>query len=140
MTWSNYLFSFQGRINRAKLWLFVLILIAVEIVYIALASMIFGMTIFTAFMAGGGHPGAALAGGTSALIFALVSFALFVVVIIAGLALTVKRLHDRNKGAVWLLVFWLLPLVLNVVGLGYNPGEGAHGALSAACALVALGI
>ncbi len=33
---------------------------------------------------------------------------------VAGLAVTTKRLHDRNKGAIWLLVFIVIPLVINV--------------------------
>jgi uncharacterized membrane protein YhaH (DUF805 family) len=33
-----------------------------------------------------------------------------------GLALGAKRLHDRNKSASWLVVFWLLPPVLQPIG------------------------
>lgn len=140
MTWSSYLFSFQGRINRAKLWLFLLIIIAIEIVYFALASMIFGMTIFTVFMAGGGHPGAAMAGGASILTFALMTCAIFVVVLIAGLAVTVKRLHDRNKGAIWLLVFWVLPAALDWAGIMLSSSDGSRGPVSLVFSLAALGI
>ena len=35
-----------------------------------------------------------------------------------SLALSAKRLHDRNKSAWWLLLFWLLPAVLMGVGAG----------------------
>ncbi len=33
-----------------------------------------------------------------------------------GFALAVKRLHDRNKSAWWLLIFYLLPSILEGVG------------------------
>ena len=42
MNWGSYLFSFQGRINRAKLWLFIPIVIGIYIVYFILFSMLFG--------------------------------------------------------------------------------------------------
>ncbi|MEJ1967503.1 MAG: DUF805 domain-containing protein [Rhizomicrobium sp.] len=31
----------------------------------------------------------------------------------SALAVAVKRLHDRNKGAWWLLVFYVLPIILS---------------------------
>jgi uncharacterized membrane protein YhaH (DUF805 family) len=40
-----------------------------------------------------------------------------------GLATAVKRLHDRNKSGWWILVFWLLPGVINAIGNSF--GEGA---------------
>lgn len=142
MNWGSYLFGFQGRINRAKLWLFLLVVIVIEVVYFTMISMMFGMTIFTAMMAGGGHAGAALAGGASILIFALISCAIFIVILIAAIAVTVKRLHDRDKSAIWLLVFWLLPAVLNMIGIASSPGEasGGRGAVALICGLASLGI
>ena len=45
---------------------------------------------------------------------------LILLIIISGLwislALGAKRLHDRNKSAWWLLLFWLLPAVLHATG------------------------
>jgi len=115
MTWGNYLFSFSGRINRAKLWLFVLILIGVELVYFTLAFALVG-TSGLMMLATIGHPGAALAGGATVILTLVLTLALCVVVIWAGLALATKRLHDRNKSAMWLLIFYGIPLALNVVG------------------------
>jgi len=145
MNWSDYFFSFQGRINRAKLWLFLLIVICIEVVYFALLSTIFGMSILTAMVAGAGHPGAALAGGASILIVVLLSCALYIAIIVAGIAVTVKRLHDRDKGAMWLLVFYVLPLVLNVCAymLAPNwsgPESGSSGIVPMLLHLAALGV
>ncbi len=47
MSWGNYLFSFQGRINRAKLWLFILIALGVDIVYLILFSTLVGLSALT---------------------------------------------------------------------------------------------
>jgi len=112
MNWVSYFFSFQGRINRAKLWLFIPIMIGIYIVYFILFSILFGSSIF-AMLKGG--PGGLAAGGASIGAGMLLTCILFIAILFASVALTVKRLHDRDKGAVWLLVFWLLPLILNIV-------------------------
>jgi uncharacterized membrane protein YhaH (DUF805 family) len=112
MSWTSYLFSFQGRINRAKLWLFIALVIGFYIAYFLVFSLLFGSSILA--MMKGGQAGLA-AGGASLGIWALLTCILMVVIFIASLALTVKRLHDRDKGAVWLLVFWVLPFVLNII-------------------------
>ena len=44
----NYLFSFSGRINRAKIWLFVLIALCVWFVYVILFFTLVGFSAFTA--------------------------------------------------------------------------------------------
>ncbi len=54
-----------------------------------------------------------------------------------------KRLHDRDKGAVWLVVFWLLPLVLNIIALAgrfsaMSAGGGAMPAANPAMSLLSL--
>jgi len=110
MNWGSYLFSFQGRINRAKLWLFILILIGIEIVYFTLFSILFGGSLLA--MIKGGPAGLA-AGGASLGLAGILTFVLILVVIFSSIALTVKRLHDRAKSAWWLVVFWLIPFVIN---------------------------
>ena len=108
----HYLFSFSGRINRAKLWLFLLIILAVEIVAgIAVMSTLGLQNI--ANVADGSAPVTVLTGnGAAQIVCAIVGVALLAL-IYAAFAVAVKRLHDRNKSAWWLLVFYLLPLVLN---------------------------
>ncbi len=41
----------------------------------------------------------------------------YVPLIISGIAVGIKRLHDRNKSGWWLLLFYLVPLLLNLVGI-----------------------
>jgi len=140
MNWGSYFFSFQGRINRAKLWLFIPIMIGIYIVYFFLFSILFGSSIFA--MLKGGSAGLA-AGGASIGAGMLLTCILSIAIIVASIALTVKRLHDRDKGAVWLLVFWLLPFVLNMIVLvnrfaAMSAGDGTMGAANSALGVLSL--
>jgi len=114
MNWTSYLFSFQGRINRAKLWLFILIVIGIYMVYFTLFWAVFGASLVA--MMKGGSAGLA-AGGASFGAAMILTCLLFLVVLFAGIAVTVKRLHDRDKSAMWLLVFWLVPAMIEGVVL-----------------------
>jgi len=114
MDWGRYLFSFEGRINRAKIWLFVLIAIVVYIVYFSLFAFIFGGSIL-AMIKGG--PAGLIAGGATIGLTAIVSLLVYLLVFYMGLAVTAKRLHDRNKSAWWIIIFIVIPLILSWVGL-----------------------
>lgn len=113
------LWSFQGRISRQPWWLASL---ATIIAMIAL--------VLIAVFAGAGILTGDFAGNVG---FALLMGVLFVPIIWIGLALGAKRLHDRNKSAWWLLVFYLLPSVLE------RAGDFA-GSMQIAFALASLGI
>jgi uncharacterized membrane protein YhaH (DUF805 family) len=68
-----------------------------------------------ALMAGG--VGALTGGGGSGLgFFFIIMLILYIPFLWVGLALGVKRLHDRNKSGWWLLLFWVLPGILQGVG------------------------
>jgi uncharacterized membrane protein YhaH (DUF805 family) len=98
----TYLFSPRGRINRAKYWLYL-----VASIVIMAAVLIAVMTAISAGLlydprAAHALPPAALA------IFAVVCLLLLIVGIFVG----IKRLHDRDKSAWWLLVFYLVPMAV----------------------------
>ena len=123
MRWLSFLFSFGGRVNRAKYWLFWAIAITLTTAFATLVYMYLApgdiLTIQdTNVVAYHGIPFAYIDGITiaAAVAIAAVEFALLV----AALALTVKRLHDRNKGTVWLPVFLVLPLVSSLAALCLN--------------------
>ena len=101
MNWRALLFSFSGRINRAKYWLASLLLILAFLVPLAVVYVI-----------------TLLAAGTDAVAFlAIVAvLVIFIGIIVAGLAVAVKRLHDRDKSAWWLLLFYLAPGFLGAIG------------------------
>jgi uncharacterized membrane protein YhaH (DUF805 family) len=102
MDWTTLLFSFNGRINRGKYWLSVLIY----------------MMVWTVFIAGSlGWLGAKgidnlLSFAGAALLIWLVGFILLILGTWSGLAVGVKRLHDRKKSGWWILLFWLGPSIL----------------------------
>jgi uncharacterized membrane protein YhaH (DUF805 family) len=104
VTLSDYLFSPRGRINRAKYWLFVLVSIAILVVLIAAMSLVWANRIFDP-QGGLGFPLAGM------IVLGIIYLALLVVGIFVG----IKRLHDRDKSGWWLLVFYLAPMLLSWV-------------------------
>lgn len=84
-------FDFKGRFNRGKFW------------FITIANCI----IFVAFIL------IAMAAKSDALM--MLAFLIALPLFISSLAVSVKRLHDRDKSAWWLLLFYLLPIVFGVI-------------------------
>jgi uncharacterized membrane protein YhaH (DUF805 family) len=92
----SLLFSFQGRVNRAKFWL----------VHIAMWVVI--IVVFGAVLGGGAmssDPQAALA--SVGLIGGLVLLVVYILALWIGLAIAAKRWHDRNKSAWWILIVFV---------------------------------
>ena len=108
----HYLFSFSGRANRAKQWA----LLLVGLVFSILLGVAFAVTgAGTALIAAANANDIKLFLHSAQLqAFGLVCGALFLLLYYVTFAVTVKRLHDRDKSAWWLLVFFVLPFVLNI--------------------------
>ena len=87
------LFSFQGRINRAKYWI-------ATITYISVTIALVGLGFFFRFDT----------------IFFIIAAIVFIAMTVSGIAVGLKRLHDRDMSGWWLLVFYLLPAVLDGIG------------------------
>jgi uncharacterized membrane protein YhaH (DUF805 family) len=81
-------FSFKGRINRGKYWLVTVIntLIVVALVLTAIAA--------------------------NSWAIGILAMLIIVPLFVSSLAVALKRLHDREKSAWWLLLFYLLPALL----------------------------
>jgi uncharacterized membrane protein YhaH (DUF805 family) len=94
MDWRSLFFSFRGRINRGKFWLAVLVFFIVDIVLIL----------------------AGLVAGDSA-VFQALGELINVAAFAAGLAVATKRLHDRDKSAWWVALYYLGPGLFAVVAL-----------------------
>jgi uncharacterized membrane protein YhaH (DUF805 family) len=90
----EFLFGASGRINRAKYWRSLLIL--------GVAGMFVGVILLTA-------------AGIATPLFIIMVVMVFIPWLMWGLAIHTERLHDRDKSAWWLVVFYGLPAVL--VGL-----------------------
>lgn len=94
MDWGHLLFKFSGRVNRAKFWLAALVYFVINIV---LAIIGYATDQSAAFQAINGMIG--------------------IVIFISGLAVGVKRLHDRGKSGWYLLLFYVVPGVLIVAAI-----------------------
>jgi uncharacterized membrane protein YhaH (DUF805 family) len=98
MNLSTMLFSFTGRINRDRAWLAVLAVGVVGTLVVVLGI---------AFEIGRAYPATIAIGVAVVLALAWID-----------LAVSVKRLHDRDKSAWWLLLFYVVPAILPALGLG----------------------
>jgi uncharacterized membrane protein YhaH (DUF805 family) len=101
MNWGAVFFGFAGRLNRAKYWLVVL---ANVIVWIAVVIIAQFLRESVEAIDGLSH---------TALAFGMTAVAALLFSVWTGLAVGVKRLHDRGKSGWWILVFWLLPAALS---------------------------
>jgi uncharacterized membrane protein YhaH (DUF805 family) len=117
MDWKTLLFTFDGRINRAKFWLGVLFIVLLNI-----ATVI----VFAILSAAAGENSGLYIGG-------FVAFIPFVIATIMTFAIVIKRLHDREKSGWWSLVFIVLLNVLSVAG-------AALGGIGAVLSLASLAI
>jgi uncharacterized membrane protein YhaH (DUF805 family) len=99
MDWRSFFFSFRGRINQAKYWLALLIFTIVGMVQ--------------------GLVGFALG---NAVLFQIFNFLIDLAVLVASIAVGIKRLHDRDRSAWWLLLFYLGPVVFAGAGGGDHVG------------------
>ena len=91
------LFGFGGRINRGRYWMAVL-------AYTSMMIAVVGLGFFFQF-----H-----------LLFMLLAALVLLILMVSGVAVGTKRLHDRDKSGWWLLLFYLAPPMLN--GLGKMTG------------------
>ena len=87
----EFLFGASGRINRAKYWRSFLIYIV--------AGLLAAVILFTA-------------AGIAAPLFIIMVVVVLIPWLLWGFSITTERLHDRDKSAWWLLVFYGLPAVL----------------------------
>ncbi|MFN2204117.1 MAG: DUF805 domain-containing protein [Caldilineaceae bacterium] len=110
--WQWVLFSFNGRISRKYYWYVFLAFIVVEAIYMAVLF--------------GSNAQAFASGDMSAMspIAFLCAVPLFIAAIWIGLAVSVKRWHDRSKSGWWILI-GLIPIIGSIwvlVECGFLPG------------------
>lgn len=94
---TSLLFSFQGRINRARFWLVHLGIFVVEAIIISL------MGGGAAIMSGNYEQVIVVFGGATGFVWAIVGVLVFWI----SLAVGVKRWHDRNKTGWWMLILFV---------------------------------
>ena len=106
--WKHLLFQFDGRINRGKFW--------------AGVGVSWGMAIVFSILLG-----VAIGAGSTALttILAIVGIALYVALIWIGLAVSIKRWHDRGKSGWWIFIAFI-PIIGGIWALvetGFLEGD-----------------
>ena len=101
----HLLFGFQGRINRAKFWL--------------------ALLIYVVFFFGRDRhrDGGVVVARHAVFVAALIAY---VPLIVSGIAVGIKRLHDRNKSAMVAAVFYLAPLLHQRVRHLLSGGDDRH--------------
>jgi uncharacterized membrane protein YhaH (DUF805 family) len=125
LNWRWLLFGFSGRINRAEYWFTMLVYGIVGIVLSGIG-----------YMAGDTVP------------FQALCFTVDLALTVSWLAVAVKRLHDRDKSAWWVVGLYGFPVVLICIGLaagfagsdGMGELAGVWGFLARLCIVAAVGI
>ena len=100
----NLLFAFRGRINRAKYWLATLISFIWMVICICIIAL-----------------GSFAAPSISAIY--LLAFLAVIPFLVASLAISIKRLHDRDKNGWWLVLFYFVPTVFDRLGDGSTDSD-----------------
>lgn len=101
MDFKNLFTSFDGRIGRQKFWIGTLILILMMVVFIAVPIILSVPSSVAMIFIG---------------VAALLGF-------LGSLAITVKRLHDRDKSGWWYVVFFVVPNILTQIGEKFATGS-----------------
>lgn len=134
MNFLQVLFSFHGRINRAKYWLAALFWLVVDIVVFGFLAVSLAKDI----VALGSEPtGAEILRVILSFGFGIILVCLIVLVpsIVSWFAVGIKRLHDRDQSGWWILLFYFGPGVASAIGQSSDSG-----AVAAILGLVSLGI
>jgi uncharacterized membrane protein YhaH (DUF805 family) len=111
MDWVWYLFKFQGRINRAKYWLAGLIIVC-WMIFLAMIATIFGVktlhfSVEDIFRVVDPNTYRRLSSTDLRLIAVkMIGTPVFLWVYVAT---SIKRLHDRDKSAWWMIPFFVVP-------------------------------
>lgn len=113
------IFAIAGRTGRAGYWLTTLALLAAVVVVGILVAAIAGVA----------------PDGPVATVLAVVSLPFFVAWIWIGVAVSVRRLHDRDRSGWWILVFWFAPALLQGIG-----AVDRTGILALVCGIAATGV
>jgi uncharacterized membrane protein YhaH (DUF805 family) len=79
------LFGYRGRISRSQFWMAPAIYLGGLVVSLILSA-VFSWLLFVIFFGG---------------------------LVVSALMVCIKRLHDRNKGDWWAILFFIVPMVLN---------------------------
>jgi uncharacterized membrane protein YhaH (DUF805 family) len=112
-------FDFSGRSRRKEYWMFFIFVVVGEIITMILDSMLgLGGSTSSSSEFGDGTASASVSanGGILTLIFVLL-------IIIPGIAVSVRRMHDQDKSGWWILIPIVGPILVMFVGGTAGPNR-----------------
>ena len=117
--------EFSGRSRRMEYWMWFVFLVLLYIAFWVLAMVIGGAALMT------GDPRAAMAAGGGMLIIGALFFLVWLALLIPGIAVGVRRLHDTDRTGWWLLAP-IAPYILVWIGaaMAISGSTGIGGILS----------
>ena len=108
MDWNWFLFSFEGRINRARCWFAAFMWLATNF-----AFMMILLFVVSGILRVSGSESSVVSTRTMHPAFYLLGFPLFAINLWMVAATATKRLHDRDKSGWWLVPFFVAPPLLD---------------------------
>ncbi len=108
MDWKDKLFSFDGRIRRRDWWLWGIGLGVVNFIVQMIIGGVIGATAASSATSGDAAAGVGMTAGIASLVVSL----LF---LWPSAALSIKRAHDRNRPAMFIIGYYALTVLLLVV-------------------------
>lgn len=122
MRLQHILFSFEGRISRSQYWIGALAVFLFAVAFLLVVGAIMTTT------------------SVPFEVFAIVGVVAFLIMMIPGVAIGLKRLHDRDKGGWWLILFYVGPTALQGVAgaLGSHDYESVPAVLVLASFVLSL--
>ncbi len=109
--------EFGGRARRSEYWLFQLLCVLIWLGSMLILAMTGGLA------SSNGDAGAS--GGAAAIVLLLMMLA-SLALLIPGIAVTIRRLHDINKPAAWILIAFV-PIIGGLVLLIFMLTDGTQG-------------
>jgi uncharacterized membrane protein YhaH (DUF805 family) len=128
----HLLFGFSGRINRGRFWLGVLLWIVfwiIAFIVILVAGLaILGVNITNGSLPNTDEPAKIVKLILDYVVLFILLAAFSIASWVSGLAIGIKRLHDRDKSGWWIVLFYVLPPFL--AGGGNQTEGGTSGGLA----------
>ena len=131
MDFNHLLFSLEGRISRKPYWIGILVLVTASLVLTMALAPMFGVS-FNDLIAD-------IRPSKAVKLDILVNL----IVLWPGLAITIKRLHDRNRSALWGIILYVLFAVmaaLEFMGFTGTPERPEPAFLAIVLLMLAVGL
>jgi uncharacterized membrane protein YhaH (DUF805 family) len=104
MDW-NFFFGFEGRVNRARFWRVMLLNFVCTMIFMMVVPLSIGGSFLNADPKWAKPLTLALLAGTMGPILIISTWCFA--------AISIKRLHDRNKSGWWMVLFFVVPSLLD---------------------------